>query len=99
MFRTLFALLTVLVPTVGVDAQTAVLVARSATIAPTKANGAAWDFPLVGKKALPDPYVKVWVYDADGAQADYGETAVAWDTLSPVWNKDIAKIKAGQKLK
>src|ERR1017187_1800603 len=80
-------------------AQTAVLVVKSATIAPTKANGAAWDFPLVGKKALPDPFVKLWVYDPDGAQADYGETAVDWDTLTPIWNKDIAQVKAGQSLK
>src|SRR5712692_9423512 len=69
--------------------ETVVLVVKSATIAATKANGAAWDFPLVGKKALPDPYVKLWVYDKDGAHVDCGETTVAWDTFSPVWNNDI----------
>ncbi len=78
-------------------ADSVVLVAKSATIAPTKANGAAWDFPLIGKKSMPDPYVKAWVYDK-GAQTDYGETAVAWDTLTPVWNKDLVTVKAGQRL-
>ncbi|MBI3822697.1 MAG: alpha/beta hydrolase [Planctomycetes bacterium] len=76
-----------------------VLVVKSATILPTKANGAAWDFPLVGTKALPDPYVKAWVYDSTGAQADYGETGIRWDTLGPIWNEDIVKAKAGQKIK
>jgi pimeloyl-ACP methyl ester carboxylesterase len=80
-------------------ADTVDLIVKSATIAPRKATGRAWDFPLVGKKALPDPYVKLWVYDKDGAHVDYGETAVAWDTLSPVWNKDIAQVKAGQRIK
>lgn len=79
-------------------AQTAVLVVKSATIESTKTCGCTWDFPLVGKKARPDPFVKLWVYDPDGAQADYGETWVEWDTLSPEWNKDIAKVKVGQRI-
>src|SRR5947208_731277 len=97
--RTVLTLLALLALAPFTGAQTAVLVVKSAAIAPTKANGNAWDFPLVGKKALPDPFVKIWVYDTDGAQADYGETWVEWDTLTPTWNKDIVKIKAGQTFK
>src|SRR5438034_885651 len=85
----LVVLLTLAAPHAVAD--TVVLVAKSATILETKANGRAWDFAPGLKKALPDPYVKAWVYDTDGAQADYGETAVEWDTLNPVWNKDLAK--------
>jgi pimeloyl-ACP methyl ester carboxylesterase len=58
-----------------------------------------WDFPLVGRKALPDPYVKAWVFDKDGAHVDYGETAVEWDTLSPAWNADLVKVRPGQRVK
>ena len=95
----MLAVLVVLaISTAQAVADTVVLVAKSAAIAPTKANGMPWDFPLWGRKALPDPYVKLWVYDKDGAHADYGETPVDWDTLTPVWNMDIAKIKAGQKI-
>jgi pimeloyl-ACP methyl ester carboxylesterase len=95
----LWMLVVLVVTTPRAIADTVVLVVKSATIAATKANGAPWDFPLVGRKSLPDPYVKLWVYDKDGAHVDYGETTVAWDTLSPVWNKDIAKVKAGQRIK
>jgi pimeloyl-ACP methyl ester carboxylesterase len=82
-----------------VSADPIVLVAKSATIKATKANGMPWDFPLVGKKSLPDPYVKLWVYDKDGAHVDYGESGIVWDTLYPEWNREIAKVKAGQKIK
>lgn len=96
MFRLLAALLILAVSSTQTFAQTAVLVACSATIESTKSCGCPWDFPLVGKKAAPDPYIKVWVYERGGAQVDYGETFVEWDTTEPTWNKDIAQVKDGQ---
>lgn len=77
----------------GSDDDIYVIVVKSAAIAANKESGAAWDFPLVGTKALPDPYVKAWVTDRKNAQADYGETGVEWDTLTPTWNKDLVKAK------
>src|SRR5204863_2300 len=44
-------------------------------------------------------YVKAWVYDKTGAQSDFGETSAQWDTLNPVWQEDIVKARAGQKIK
>ena len=81
------------------SADNVVLVVKSGTIATTKANGSAWDFPLVGKKALPDPYVKAWVYNKEGVKVDFGQTEVVWDSLTPVWNRDLVKMNAGQRVK
>jgi pimeloyl-ACP methyl ester carboxylesterase len=74
------------------------LVVKSAIIAKTKADGKAWDIG-VGKKAWPDPYVKIWVYDAEGGLADSGETATIWDTFTPAWNHEAATVTEGCKIK
>jgi pimeloyl-ACP methyl ester carboxylesterase len=74
------------------------LVVKAATIAKTKADGKAWDIG-VGKKAWPDPYVKIWVYDADGGLADSGETSTMWDTFTPAWNQDAATVAEGCKIR
>ena len=75
------------------------LVVKSGTIAKTKPDGKAWDVGFGTMKAWPDPYVKVWVYNAEGDLADQGETAVIWDTFTPVWNQEVATVKAGWKIK
>jgi pimeloyl-ACP methyl ester carboxylesterase len=74
------------------------LVVQSATIAKTKADGKPWDLG-VGKKAWPDPYVKIWVYDADGGLSDSGETATIWDTFTPAWNHEAATVTEGCKIR
>ena len=79
-------------------ADNVIVTVKSGTIAPTKANGRAWDAGW-GQVALPDPYVKLWVFDKDGAQVDYGETWYIRNTLTTVWNKDIARAKVGQTIK
>lgn len=79
-------------------ADPAVIVVKSGTIKSAKASGCAWDFPLTGRKALPDVYVKAWVYDKTGAQVDYGETGIQWDTLEPAWEVDVVKAKIGQRI-
>lgn len=79
-------------------AEAFLLVVKSATIAKTKADGKPWDIG-VGKKAWPDPYVKIWVYDADGGLADSGETSTIWDTFTPTWNQDAATVSEGCKIR
>src|SRR5947209_6560312 len=81
----------------GSRADDFLLVMKSGTIADTKADGRAWDLGF-GKKAWPDPYVRVRVHDKDGAQVDFGETFVVYDTFTPVWNKEVATVRAGQRV-
>ena len=83
MRRTLtLAVVIVLCCTAKPRADSVLLVVKSATIAKTKADGKAWDIG-VGEKAWPDPYVKIWVYDADGGLADSGEHFHHFDASRP----------------
>lgn len=79
-----------------VPPQNFVLVAKSAEIAPGTVSGWNWDFFLF---AYPEPFVKVHVFQADGLQVDYGESGYQCSTCAPAWNRELATVAPGDRIR